>query len=111
MSDGSPLGAGLDELGPTAPRVSAGTLDALLDMTLPVSIEFGRASLSIQDVLALGPGSVIPLDRLVGEPIDIYVSDRRLAQGEVVVIGDAFGVRITRLAAAPRDAAQRPVAR
>ena len=110
MTDGSPLpprdtAAGLDELGAGASSPGVGTLDALLDMTLPVSVEFGRASLSIEQVLALGPGSVIQLERLVGEPIDIFVGDRRLAQGEVVVIGDTFGVRITKVSPPPpRDA-------
>jgi flagellar motor switch protein FliN/FliY len=73
------------------------SLDTLLDMTLPVSIEFGRTSMTVQEVLALGSGSVIQLERMVGEPIDIFVSDRKLAEGEVVVIGEHFGVRITRV--------------
>jgi flagellar motor switch protein FliN/FliY len=77
------------------------SLEMLLDVTMPVVIEIGRASLTVQEVLQLGPGSVLPLDRVVGEPVDVYVSDRRLAQGEVVVIGDHFGVRITRVLPAP----------
>jgi flagellar motor switch protein FliN/FliY len=75
------------------------SLDTLLDMSLPVSIEFGRTSLTVQDVLALSTGSVIQLERMVGEPIDVFVSDRKLAEGEVVVIGEHFGVRITRIIA------------
>ncbi|HEY4321488.1 MAG TPA: FliM/FliN family flagellar motor switch protein [Gemmatimonadales bacterium] len=111
MTDGAPFPpsdgtATLAELSADAPRAGAGTLDTLLDMTLPVSVEFGRASLSIQQVLDLGPGSVIQLERLVGEPIDIFVGDRRLAEGEVVVIGDTFGVRITRVSPPPREAAR-----
>ncbi len=74
-----------------------GSLDALLDVSLPVAIEFGRTHLTVQEVLELGNGSVIQLDRMVGEPIDIFVSDRKLAEGEVVVIGEHFGVRITRI--------------
>jgi flagellar motor switch protein FliN/FliY len=73
------------------------SLDTLLDMSLPVSIEFGRTSMTVQDVLALSTGSVIQLERMVGEPIDIFVSDRKLAEGEVVVIGEHFAVRITRI--------------
>ena len=76
---------------------SPASLDTLLDMTLPVSIEFGRTSMTVQEVLALGTGSVIQLERMVGEPIDIFVSDRKMAEGEVVVIGEHFGVRITRV--------------
>ena len=72
-----------------------GSLDKLLDVSVPVVIEFGRTSMMLQDVLELGPGSVIQLDRMVGEPIDVYVSDRRLAAGEVVVVDEHFGIRIT----------------
>ena len=69
----------------------------LLDLTLPVSIELGRTSMTVQEVLRLGRGSVIQLDRLAGEPIDIYIGDRRFAEGEVVVLGEHFGIRITRI--------------
>lgn len=103
--------AELDELGQgNAPGANA-RLDTLLDMTLPVAIEFGRTTMSIQEVLDLGPGSVVQLDRMVGEPIDIYVSGRRLAEGEVVVVGEHFGVRITRVLSQPRDGAARPAGR
>jgi flagellar motor switch protein FliM len=79
----------------------AGALSSLFHVTLPVSIELGRARMSVQEVLELGRGSVVPLDRLVGEPVDVIVGDRRFAEGEVVVIGEQFGVRITRILAAP----------
>jgi flagellar motor switch protein FliN len=85
---------------PAAARAEGGaTLDALLDVTMPIVIEIGRAQMTVQEVLQLGAGSVIQLDRIVGEPVDIYVSDRRMAQGEVVVVGEYFGVRITRVLA------------
>lgn len=71
--------------------------DALLDVTMPVVIEIGRSHLTVQEVLQLAPGSVVTLDRAVGEPVDLYVSDRRFAQGEIVVVDDRFGVRVTRL--------------
>ena len=74
-------------------------ISMLLDLTLPVSIELGRTTMSVQEILRLGRGSVIQLDRLAGEPIDIYVGDRRFAEGEVVVLGEHFGVRITRILA------------
>lgn len=73
----------------------------LLDLTLPVSIELGRTSMTVQEILRLGRGSVIQLERLAGEPIDIFVGDRRFAEGEVVVLGEHFGVRITRVLANP----------
>lgn len=85
----------------TAPQAVAAEarLDSLLDMTLPVTVEFGRTTMTIQELLALESGSVIQLDRLMGDPVEILVSDRRLAEAEVVVVGDHFGVRITRILA------------
>jgi flagellar motor switch protein FliN/FliY len=79
-------------------------INMLLDLSLPVAIELGRTSMSVQEILRLGRGSVIQLARLAGEPIDIYVGDRRFAEGEVVVLGEHFGVRITRILAAGRAA-------
>ena len=77
-------------------------LGMLLDLSLPVSIELGRTSMTVQEILRLGRGAVIQLERLAGEPIDIYVGDRRFAEGEVVVLGEHFGVRISRIfSAAP----------
>ena len=101
-TDPTPTDAAFNELGTGAAAAgAAASIDMLLDLSLPVAIEFGRTNMTVQDVLQLGRGSVIQLDRLAGEPIDIYVSDRKLAEGEVVVIGEHFGVRITRLVAAP----------
>lgn len=73
------------------------SFDALLDVSMPVAIEIGRASMTVAEILQIGVGSVVQLDRIVGEPVDIFVSDRRFAQGEVVVVGEHFGVRITRV--------------
>ena len=70
-------------------------LDLLLDVPLDIAVELGRARMSIQDLLALGPGSVIELDKIAGEPLDILVNDRLVARGEAVVVNDKFGVRIT----------------
>lgn len=110
--DQAPKAPDLSELAPGAPARAAapggaGSLDTLLDVSLPVAIEFGRTHLTVQEVLELGSGSVIQLDRMVGEPIDIYISDRKLAEGEVVVIGEHFGVRITRIIATAEQAAVR----
>jgi flagellar motor switch protein FliN len=92
-----PMEANFEEI--TAALSAGGEvpMSLLLDLTLPVSIELGRTSMTVQEVLRLGRGSVIQLDRLAGEPIDIYVGDRRFAEGEVVVLGEHFGVRITRI--------------
>jgi flagellar motor switch protein FliN/FliY len=82
-------------------------LGLLLDLTLPVHIELGRTSMTVQEILRLGRGAVIQLDRLAGEPIDVYVGERKFAEGEVVVLGEHFGVRIVRIfaGAAPHPAA------
>jgi flagellar motor switch protein FliN/FliY len=70
-------------------------LELLLDVPLDIAVELGRARLSIQELLQLGPGSVIELDKVAGEPLDILVNDRLVARGEAVVVNDKFGVRIT----------------
>jgi flagellar motor switch protein FliN/FliY len=75
-------------------------LSMLMDLSLPVSIELGRSAMTVQEILRLGRGSVIQLERLAGEPIDVYVGNRRFAEGEVVVLGEYFGVRITRIVSA-----------
>ena len=89
-----------DELEAGAVSTGEVPLSMLLDLTLPVSIELGRTSMTVQEILRLGRGSVIQLERLAGEPIDVYVGDRRFAEGEVVVLGETFGVRITRIVSA-----------
>ena len=78
-----------------------GDLSMLYDLTMPVAIELGRTSMSVQEILSLGRGSVVQLDRLAGEPIDVFVGDRRFAEGEVVIVGEQFGVRITRIIQSP----------
>lgn len=72
-------------------------LSVLYDLALPVTIELGRSRMAVQELLKLGRGSVIQLDRLAGEPIDVFIGDRRFAEGEVVVVGEHFAVRITRI--------------
>lgn len=79
-------------------------LGMLFDLSLPVSIELGRTTMTVQEILRLGRGAVIQLDRLAGEPIDIYVGERKFAEGEVVVLGEHFGVRIVRIFAASAPA-------
>lgn len=69
--------------------------DLLLDVPLEVMVQLGRTRLTIQELLTLGPGSVIELDKVAGEPLDIIINDRLVARGEAVVINDKFGVRIT----------------
>jgi flagellar motor switch protein FliN len=70
-------------------------LEMLLDVPLELSVEIGRTRMSIQELLSLGPGSVIELDKVAGEPLDILVNGRLVARGEAVVVNDKFGIRIT----------------
>ncbi len=72
-------------------------IDVLMDLELPVIIELGRTSMFIRDILDLGPGSIVELSKLSGEPVDLFVNDKKFAQGEVVVIDENFGIRITDL--------------
>lgn len=67
----------------------------VLDVPLKVTVELGRTKLLINDLLQLGQGSVIELDKLAGEPMEIYVNDKLVAMGEVVVVNEKFGVRLT----------------
>ncbi|MDP1919232.1 MAG: flagellar motor switch protein FliN [Myxococcales bacterium] len=76
-------------------EVSTRRLDLLLDVPLDVNVELGRSRMSIQELLALSPGSVIELDKVAGEPLDIVVNGRLIARGEAVVVNDKFGIRIT----------------
>jgi flagellar motor switch protein FliN/FliY len=72
-------------------------IDLLMDVDLPISIELGRTKMSISDILALGPGSVVELNKLAGEPVDLLVNYKVVAKGEVVVVDENFGLRITQL--------------
>ena len=83
-------------------RAETKNIDMLLDVTLPISIELGRTALKIEDILNLGPGSVVELDKLAGEPVDLLVNDKLMARGEVVVVDENFGVRITTMVS-PQD--------
>jgi len=67
----------------------------LLDIPLKVTVELGRTERTIKDILDLSAGSIIELDKLAGEPVDVFVNDKLIAKGEVVVIEENFGVRVT----------------
>ncbi len=75
----------------------AATLDLMQEVQLKVRIELGRTHMHLDDVLRLKKGSVVPLDKLAGDPVDIYVNGRLVAQGEVLVLNDNFCVRVTQL--------------
>ena len=76
---------------------SMGNIALLLDVPMRVTVELGRTKMTIKDILGLGEGSIIELDKLAGEPVDILVSDKLIAQGEVVVIDENFAVRVTKI--------------
>jgi len=75
----------------TTPR----DIDFLLDIPLMISVELGRTKMMINDLLQLGQGSVVELEKLAGEPMEIYVNNKLIARGEVVVVNEKFGVRLT----------------
>jgi flagellar motor switch protein FliN/FliY len=85
------------DAGAPAPAGRTAGLDMLLDIAMPITVELGRTRMLIRDILALGPGSVVELDRLAGEPVDLLVNDRPIAKGEVVVIDESFGIRLTQI--------------
>ena len=71
------------------------SLDLILDIPLTVAVELGRSKMLINDLLQLGQGSVIELTKLVGEPLEVFVNQKLVARGEVVVVNEKFGVRLT----------------
>jgi flagellar motor switch protein FliN/FliY len=89
-------------LGRESGRGDMAGLDLLLDVSLQVSVELGRARMTIGDVLALRVGSVVELDKLAGEPADILVNGSLIARGEVVVVDEKFGVRVVEVVSGAR---------
>ena len=79
---------------PATDAPGAANLDLLLDVPLEITVELGRANRKVRDVLALGPGSIVELNKLAGEPVDMLVNGKLIAKGEVVVIDENFAVRI-----------------
>jgi flagellar motor switch protein FliN/FliY len=70
-------------------------LDRILDIPLMLSAQLGNTRMLIKDLLQLGPGSIVELDKLAGEPLDVLVNDRLVARGEVVMVNEKFGIRLT----------------
>jgi flagellar motor switch protein FliN/FliY len=90
------------ELGPNAAG-SAGqemNLNLILDVAVTLALEVGRARMSVRDLLQLAPGAIVELDRLAGEPLDVLVNGIRIARGEVVVVNDKFGIRLSDIVSA-----------
>ena len=70
-------------------------LNFLYDIPLQISVEVGRSKILLRDLLKMGEGYVIELDKLAGEPLDLYVNSKLIAKGEAVMVGDKFGIRLT----------------
>jgi flagellar motor switch protein FliN len=87
----------LEELAGAPPSEEAATLDLVRDVELDLRIELGRTHMYLEDVLKLRRGAVVPLDKLAGDPVDIYVNDRLIARGEVLVLNENFCVRVAEL--------------
>jgi len=85
------------EAGHAAHPAHAGELDRILDIPLAITVELGRTKMLINDLLQLGQGSVIELTKLVGESLDVMVNDKPVAKGEVVVVNEKFGIRLTEI--------------
>lgn len=88
----------LDELTDTAAALSeddVAKLDSIMDIPVTISMEVGRSFISIRNLLQLNQGSVVELDRVAGEPLDVMVNGTLIAHGEVVVVNDKFGIRLT----------------
>jgi flagellar motor switch protein FliN/FliY len=79
------------------------SIDLLRDVDLNVKIELGRSRMLVEDVLKLAEGSVVELDKLAGDPVDVFVNERLVARGEVLVLNDNFCVRINEIVAGVRD--------
>ncbi len=92
------LAAPLEELEDTAPPISQDEmrkLDTILDIPVTISMEVGRSKINIRNLLQLNQGSVVELDRIAGESLDVLVNGTLIAHGEVVVVNDKFGIRLT----------------
>ena len=79
------------------------SIDLLRDVELNVKIELGRSRMLVEDVLKLAEGSVVELDKLAGDPVDVFVNDRLVARGEVLVLNDNFCVRVNEIVAGAKD--------
>jgi flagellar motor switch protein FliN len=97
--------AALDPAEGIRPAGGVADLERLHDVTVELTVEVGRTHMTLGQALALGPGSVVTLDRLADKPVDLLVNGKPIARGEVVVIDEEFGLRITEVAGPQQDAA------
>ncbi|HET6514316.1 MAG TPA: flagellar motor switch protein FliN [Thermodesulfovibrionales bacterium] len=87
--------AKFEELTPERKGQPSRDIDFLLDIPLEITVELGRTRMLIKDLLQLGQGSVVELEKIAGEPMEILVNNKLVARGEVVVVNEKFGVRLT----------------
>ncbi len=78
-----------------ARSASAGNISLLLDVPLKMNVTLGKTKMLIKDLLQLGQGSIVELDKIAGDPMDIFLGEKLIARGEIVVVNEMFGVRIT----------------
>ncbi|MEE9343509.1 MAG: flagellar motor switch protein FliN [Gammaproteobacteria bacterium] len=96
IAESETAAATFDELDDSGESLgSDGNLDGILDIPVTISMEIGRTEVSIRNLLQLNQGSVVELDRLAGEPMDVLVNGTLVAHGEVVVVNEKFGIRLT----------------
>ena len=90
-----PVEVALEPLESGSSLSSSGDLAAVLDVPVELSVEIGRTTMTIGETLAIGPGSIVSLNRAIGEPVDLLVNGKRIARGEVVAVDEEFGLRVT----------------
>ncbi|MFI4896533.1 MAG: flagellar motor switch protein FliN [Phycisphaerales bacterium JB059] len=104
--DGEPNAFAMPEFSSPGANANPASIDLLSDVNLNVKIELGRTRLLVEDVLKLGEGAVVELDKLAGDPVDIYVNERHVARGEVLVLNDNFCIRVSEILDGIGDAAR-----
>ena len=87
----------LEKFSQTGSDKPALTVDSLKDVNLHLKVELGRSRMFLQEILKFAPGSIIELDKLTGDPLDIYVNDLLVARGEILVVNDNFAIRVTEI--------------
>jgi flagellar motor switch protein FliN/FliY len=105
-SPSSPPAKGGSQGAPFPPSGSHATHDSLnfvMDVPVELTIELGRKTARIGEILRLGPGSILELSKVNGEPLDVYVNNRLIARGEAVVIGERYGIRLTEVVVAEEN--------
>ena len=95
--EGAVKKAAFSELAPAGGQGAKKNLDLLMDVNVPLTVELGCSTMKIEEVLKLSPGAVVELDKHADEPIDVKVNGKLIARGEIVVVDDFFGIRVTEI--------------